>query len=346
MISLLIPSFFLWTFSVFNQFGIKPRLGFIQMMYVCSGIIAFLVIRKIGRRFFKANAKMIFWSFVALLILTFIIGIEVKGSRRWIDFGIANFQTSEFLKIFFILYIAQLLSSRSRYEMTPWFYISILLTAFLPAFIVLRQPDLGNMLVFVGVLICMLTVSDMPKKYLLVSILAFLCIVPFSWFFMHDYQQARILSFIQPHMNTQGDAYNMIQAIITVGSGQFFGKGLGLGTQSRLFFLPENNTDFAFSSLVEQFGFVGGLLIIILQGVLIGMIFARAYKFIDGRDEDSRFKYLFSMGIAFLICIQTVVNIGMNIGILPIAGIALPFISFGGSFFVSLCIGFALLKSA
>lgn len=346
MISLLIPSFFLWMFSVFNQFGIKPRFGLTQVVYICSGVIAFFIVRKIGRRFFKANAMMIFWSFVVLLILTFIIGVEVKGSRRWINFGIANFQTSEFLKIFFIMYIAQLLSSRSRHEMSPWFYINILLITFLPAFIVLRQPDLGNMLIFVGVLVCMLLVSDMPKKYLMVSILVFLCIIPFGWFFLHDYQQARIVSFIQPHMNTQGDAYNMIQAIITVGSGQFFGKGLGLGTQSRLFFLPENNTDFAFSSLVEQFGFVGGLLVIILEGILIGMIFARAYKFIDGRDEDSRFKYLFSMGIAFLVCIQTIVNIGMNIGILPIAGIALPFISFGGSFFVSLCVGFALLKSA
>jgi len=345
MISLLIPSFFIWVFSLFNQFGIKPRFGLSQLAYVAAGLVAFFVIRKIGRRFFKSNGKVIFWSFVILLIITFIIGVEVKGSRRWIDFGIANFQTSEFLKIFFILYISQLLSSRSRYEMTPWFYISILFITFLPAFIVLKQPDLGNAMVFIGVLICMLIVSDMPKKYLLISALLALCILPFSWFFLHDYQQARIISFVQPHSNTQGDAYNMIQAIITVGSGQFFGKGLGLGTQSRLFFLPENNTDFAFSSLVEQFGFVGGFFIIVFEFILIAMIFMRAYKFIDGRDEDTRFKYLFSMGIAFLICIQTAVNIGMNLGVLPIAGIALPFVSYGGSFFVSLCIGFALLKS-
>ncbi len=137
----------------------------------------------------------------------------------------------------------------------------------------------------------------------------------------------------------------MIQAIITVGSGQFMGKGLGLGTQSRLFFLPENNTDFAFSSLVEQFGFIGVFFVIVLEYIMIALLFIRSYKFIGGSDSDTKYKYLFTMGLAFLLCIQTVVNIGMNVGLLPIAGIALPFVSYGGSFFVALCMGFALLKS-
>lgn len=345
MTSLLIPSFILWVFSLFNQFGIKTRFGIYQLGYVVAGAIAFFVIKRIGRRFFIANSQTIFWSFFVLLIITFIIGLEVKGSKRWIDFGIVNFQASEFLKIFYILYIAKLLSGRSRYEMTPFFYITVLFISLLPAFIVLRQPDLGNASVFVGVLIFMLLISDIPKRYLVVSGIILFILLPFSWFFLHDYQQARIVSFIQPHVDSQGDAYNMIQAIITVGSGQFFGRGLGLGTQSRLFFLPENNTDFAFSSLVEQFGFVGGFFVLLLEFILIVMLFIRAYKFIEGADSDTRYKYLFSMGMAFLLCIQTGVNIGMNLGLLPIAGIALPFISYGGSFFVALCIGFALLKT-
>ena len=145
----------------------------------------------------------------------------------------------------------------------------------------------------------MLLVSDIPKKYLVISGIVLFCLLPFSWFFLHDYQQARIVSFIQPHSDSQGDAYNMIQAIITVGSGQFFGRGLGLGTQSRLFFLPENNTDFAFSSLVEQFGFLGGFFVLLLEFILIAMLFIRAYKFIGGMDSDTRYKYLFSLGLAF-----------------------------------------------
>ena len=345
MTSLLIPSFFLWVFSLFNQFGIKTRFGISQLGYVVAGVVAFFIIKRIGRRFFISNIRTIFWAFFALLIVTFIIGLEVKGSKRWIDFGIVNFQASEFLKIFFIMYLSKLLSDRTRYEMTPLFYITILFISLIPAFIVLRQPDLGNASVFLGVLIFMLLLSDMPKRYLVISGLILCMLLPFSWFFLHDYQQARIISFMQPHSNSQGDAYNMIQAIITVGSGQFFGKGLGLGTQSRLFFLPENNTDFAFSSLVEQFGFVGGFIVLLSEFILIIMLFIRAHKFIEGTDSDTRFKYLFSMGLAFLLCIQTGVNIGMNLGLLPIAGIALPFISYGGSFFVALCIGFALLKT-
>lgn len=345
MISLLIPSFFLWIFSLFNQFGIKTRFGVAQLGYVAAGLLAFFVIKRIGRRFFITNIHTIFWSFVALLIITFIIGLEVKGSKRWIDFGIVNFQASEFLKIFFVMYLSKLLSGRSRFEMSPLFYVTILFTCLLPAIIVLKQPDLGNASVFVGILILMLLVSDMPKRYLVVSGIIFFVLLPFGWFFLHDYQQARIVSFIQPHSDSQGDAYNMIQAIITVGSGQFFGKGLGLGTQSRLFFLPENNTDFAFSSLVEQFGFLGGFVVLFLEYILIFILFARAYKFIGGTDSDTRYKYLYSMGLAFLLFIQTGVNIGMNVGLLPIAGIALPFISYGGSFFVALCVGFALLKT-
>jgi rod shape determining protein RodA len=345
MTALLIPSFFLWIFSIFNQFGIKQRFGFTQIGYVLAGLIAFFVIKKIGRRFFMANIQTIFWSFFALLIITFIIGLEVKGSKRWIDLGFVNFQASEFLKIFFIMYISKLLSSRTRADMSGNFYLTILFVTLLPAFIILRQPDLGNASVFIGVLVFMLLLSDMPKKYLIISALVVLLILPFGWFFLHDYQQARITSFIRPHSDTQGDAYNMIQAIITVGSGQFFGKGLGLGTQSRLFFLPENNTDFAFSSLVEQFGFVGGFFVILGEAILIIMLFLRAYKFIEGEDSDSRYKYLYSMGLAALLIIQTGVNVGMNVGLLPIAGIALPFISYGGSFFVALCVGFALLKT-
>jgi rod shape determining protein RodA len=137
----------------------------------------------------------------------------------------------------------------------------------------------------------------------------------------------------------------MIQAVITTGSGGFLGKGLGKGTQSRLAFLPENHTDFAFSSLAEQFGFIGGLVVIAAEFALIVLLLQRAYRFVHSDDSDSKYKYYYSLGLAALLAIQIVVNIGMNIGILPIAGIALPFISSGGSMFVAVCVGFAIIKS-
>ncbi len=346
MISLLFPSIFLWMFSVFNQFGIRTRYGTAQITYVLAGLVAFFIIKRIGRRYFIANATIVYWIFIFLLALTFVIGLEVKGSKRWIDFGIANFQSSEFLKIFFIMYFSKNLGSRRKDEMTFSFLLQLCAVAFIPICIVLRQPDLGNAMVFVGIFFVLLLCSDMQKKYIVWLLGYMLFLVPFGWFGLHDYQRARIVSFFMPHATPEGgDSYNMIQAIITIGSGMFFGKGLGLGTQSRLFFLPENNTDFAFSSLVEQFGFIGGFVVIVLECIIILTLFLRAFKFVNGSDNDTRYKYLYACGLAALVLIQAGVNIGMNLGVLPIAGIALPFISYGGSFFVALCIGFALLKT-
>ena len=345
MTALLIPSVFLWIFSILNQFGIKNKYGVSQLIFSLVGLAVFFIAKRVGRKFVVSNVQTIFWVFFGILLTTFIVGLEVKGSRRWIDLGVASFQASEFLKIFFIMYLAKLLSQQHAHDMSPAFFIMLLGILLIPAFVVLKQPDLGNAMVFVGIFLIMIFCSDMPKKYLLWVLIITLLLLPFSWFFLHDYQRMRVLSFIQPHRDTQGDAYNMIQAMITIGSGKVWGKGLGLGTQSKLFFLPENNTDFAFSSLVEQFGFMGGFLVILLEGSLIVQLFQRANRFLQGDDQDTKFKYYYALGLGALLSVQTVVNVGMNLGLLPIAGIALPFVSYGGSLFVALTLGFALLKS-
>lgn len=328
-----------------NQFGISSRLGFTQIGYTIAGIFIFLLVKFIGRKFVVSNIQTIFWIFFALLIVTFLVGIEVKGSRRWLDLGVVNFQPSEFLKIWYVAYLAHALASVRKVEYNAVFYLTQLITMALPAGIVLFQPDLGNALVFVAVFFIMIACSDIPKKYIIRTILAGLLLTPIIWIFLHDYQRNRVLSFIQPQQDLQGTAYNMIQAVITTGSGGFFGKGLGMGTQSRLAFLPENHTDFAFSSLVEQFGFVGGFVVIVAEFALIALLLQRTYRFLHSSDTDSQYKYYYALGIAAILIIQVVVNIGMNLGILPIAGIALPFISAGGSMFVAVCIGFALVKS-
>jgi rod shape determining protein RodA len=328
-----------------NQFGISSRLGFTQVGYTVVGIVMFFIVKQIGRKFIIANIQSIFWIFFALLIITFLVGIEVKGSRRWLDLGFVNFQPSEFLKIWYVAYLAQALATVRKNSLTATFYITHLVTMALPAAIVLFQPDLGNALVFVGIFCIMMICSDMPKIYLLRTMLFGALLTPIIWLFLHDYQRNRVLSFIQPSQDLQGTAYNMIQAVITTGSGGFFGKGLGMGTQSKLSFLPENHTDFAFSSLVEQFGFVGGLVVICAELALIALLLQRAYRFLQHSDTDSQYKYYYALGIAAVLLIQVIVNIGMNLGLLPIAGIALPFISAGGSMFVAVCIGFALVKS-
>lgn len=345
MYSLLIPASVLWIFSIMNQFGISNRLGFTQIGYTIAGILVFFIVKRLGRKFIIANIQTIFWVFFGLLIITFLVGLEVKGSRRWLDLGFVNFQPSEFLKIWYVAYLAQALAGLRKNSLTLSFYLTHLITVALPASIVLFQPDLGNALVFGGIFFIMFMCSNLPKKYLFHTFLGGAAVMPFVWIFLHDYQKNRLMSFFQPQQDLQGTAYNMIQAVITTGSGGFFGKGLGRGTQSRLSFLPENHTDFAFSSLVEQFGFIGGLVVIIAEFALIVLLLQRAYRFLQSNDSDSQYKYYYALGLASILIIQVLVNIGMNLGILPIAGIALPFISAGGSMFVAVCIGFALVKS-
>jgi rod shape determining protein RodA len=157
--------------------------------------------------------------------------------------------------------------------------------------------------------------------------------LPLGWFFLKDYQRQRIVSFFNPHFDYQGASYHMIQSIISVGAGGFFGRGLGFGTQSKLNFLPESHTDFIFASLVEQFGFLGGFLILVLYGFLFYLLLKRSLFFLKQKDEQENF--LVIMGVLAYFFFQMLINIGMNMGLFPITGIVLPFLSYGGSALIS-----------
>lgn len=342
MIQLIIPSLFLSLFGIFTVFGIRQNLLVSQLIYFALAFIAFFVFKKIGFRFFRTNSRLIYWSFIAVLIITFFIGLEVKGSKRWIDFYFYKFQASEFFKVFFILFLSELFILKSHANKLSAFF-KIFLYFLLPTFIIFKQPDLGNALVYVCIFMSMALFSDFPKKFILYLVGSFIAIIPFGWLLLKEYQKVRILSFLNPHVDTQGTAYNMIQAVITVGSGKFLGRGLGLGTQSRLLFLPENHTDFAFSSLVEQFGFFGGLLTIICFSSLVYFLCKRMMKFYFQKTDDGKRNFLYMIGLTSYFVFQVVVNISMNMGLVPIAGIALPFISYGGSSVLALIIGFALI---
>jgi len=343
MIQLLIPSLFLSFFGIFTVYGIRQNLLINQLVYFALAFIAFFIFRRIHIHFFRLNARLIYWIFVAVLIITFFIGLEVKGSKRWIDFYFYKFQASEFFKIFFILYLSELLTPKKSHSNKLQKFFKSFLYFLIPTFIIFKQPDLGNALVYVCIFFVMVLFSEYPKKYLLYLVGSFIAVIPFGWFFLKTYQKVRIYSFLNPHVDTQGTAYNMIQAVITVGSGKFLGRGLGLGTQSRLLFLPENHTDFAFSSLIEQFGFFGGLLVIICFISITYFLCKRMLKFYFQRTDEGNKNFLYLVGLTSYFVFQVIVNISMNMGLLPVAGIALPFISYGGSSVLALMIGFALI---
>lgn len=339
----MIASFILIFFGLFNLFGLNQSLFFRQLIFVTIGIAFYFSFKAIGRHFFKMNAWLFYWLMAAILVITFIVGIEVKGSRRWLDLYFFNFQVSEPFKVFFILFLSQLLTSKKLLENQLAFFTKTFLYFAVPAFIIFKQPDLGNATVFFFIYLSMIFFSDGAGRHLFYLVIMGLVAGPIGWLFLKNYQKARLVSFLNPHLDTQGTAYNMIQAVITIGSGKFWGKGLGLSTQSRLYFLPENTTDFAFASLVEQFGFFGGFLVILFYGIVIYAIAMRAIKFKNSPDREGRANFLYCIGFLSYLVFQIFVNIGMNMGLLPIAGIALPFISYGGSTVLATLIGLALL---
>lgn len=198
-------------------------------------------------------------------------------------------------------------------------------------------------MVYFFIFMMLTLLSDMPKRYILYLCILLVISLPIGWNFMKDYQKNRIISFLNPQIDSQGTAYNMTQAIITAGSGKFIGKGLGSGTQSRFQFLPENHTDFAYSSLVEQFGFIGGIVVIILYLIIIFMLISKMLTFYYSRDSGDKRKFLYTAGFLSFFVFQILINVGMNLGLFPVTGIALPFISYGGSSYVATMIGIALL---
>ncbi|MEK7633389.1 MAG: FtsW/RodA/SpoVE family cell cycle protein [Patescibacteria group bacterium] len=336
-------SLLLSIFGLFNLFGLNHDLFFRQFIYLILGFLGYYFLKSIGPHFFRINSNFFYWFFIAVLLITFIVGLEVRGSKRWLNFYFFNFQGSEFFKVFFILFLSEILTKKNLLFNSFLNFIKIFLCFLLPFLIIFKQPDLGNAMIYFFIFITLIMFSTVPKKYLGYLIGLVLLLVPIGWFVMKDYQRDRILSFINPHLDTQGTAYNMIQAVITIGSGMFFGRGLGLSTQSRLFFLPENTTDFAFASLVEQFGFFGGFFVLLFFTLIFIYIAKKTIRFYYEKTEDGQKNFLYCLGILTYFVSQTIINLGMNMGIMPITGITLPFISYGGSSVMAVLLGLALL---
>ena len=340
-----IPVVLLYLFGLLNLIGVRTDLVSSYLMFFGIGLLFFIAIRylQVNKHFFRQNATVFYWIFVALLILTYFVGSEVKGSKRWIDFYFFQLQTSEIFKVFFIVFLARIFSSvKTPVENAKLFY-KVLFFTISPFLLIFRQPDLGSSLMILSTFFMMTLMSTVPKKQIIGFILLIVALLPIVWFSMRDYQQSRIISFINPSSNISGASYNMMQAKIAIGSGTLLGKGLGMGKQSQLNFLPEFHTDFAYSSLVEQFGFVGGALVILLYGTFFYLLFYRMAKNVYSDDIDERYRFFYILGFSSLVIVQTSVNIGMNLGLLPVAGITLPFITYGGSSLITFMIGLALI---
>ena len=326
-------------FGAFNLLGIRPDLLGNYLMFLFLGTVSFTIFFKLRMQFMRDNYIVLFFLFIALFILTFVIGDDVRGAKRWIHLYFFNFQTSEFFKPFFLLIMASLLSTANRF--TSRRFLATLVAFVLPLWLIFLQPDLGSALMFLASFFVLVYFSGFSTKKLAYVFVVGIMLLPFAWHILRPYQQLRIIGFMNPRVDPQGITYNLNQAIITIGSGGIVGRGLGLSTQARHSFLPEYHTDFAFASLVEQFGFIGGFAVITLYAILLYRLVLLIFL-----QQNNLFKYLYLIGTLSFIALGVFVNIGMNLGLLPVTGVELPFISYGGSSVVStmIMLGLALSK--
>jgi len=322
-LDLLLPVLVLVALSLATFYSIDPGIFRSQLVFFLIGLVVYFIFLHVDYRIFAYYSVPIYILSIILLGILFVIGIEARGSVRWIElFGI-RVQFSEVLKPLFIIGFASFISyspSRSFSKL-----ILLLILCFPIFFLVLRQPDLGNAMVYFFILTFMLLLAQFPLwQFGVLGSLAALP-MPFLFHMLHDYQKQRIYSFLDTTSDPYGISYNAVQSMISVGSGGWMGKGFGHGTQSILNFLPERHTDFIFATLSESLGFLGGSVLLFCYIFLL----YRVYKI--GTQIDEPLPYLVLMGCYVFFLTQLFINIGMNIGIVPIVGITLPFVSYGGS---------------
>lgn len=314
-----------------------------QLLWVAIGLILMFVITMIDLRFLR-DSRYIIMAYaisMALLILVLLVGKTVKGSRSWFDFGGAfSFQPTDIVKLFVLVVLAKYFSRRHiEIARLKHLFISALYV-FLPVGLIMMQPDFGSAMIFIALWLGMALIAGISKRHILIVFGIGVVAFSVAWFTLFaPYQKNRIITFINPTADVRGSGYNAYQSMIAIGSGGVFGKGLGYGTQSRLNYLPEYQTDFVFAAFSEEWGFVGGLVILGCFGLLLWRIILHA------RRAATNFEALFCMGFAMLITGHIIVNIGMNLGIMPVAGIPLPFMSYGGSHLLGEFIGMGIIMS-
>jgi rod shape determining protein RodA len=334
---LLIPALVLLILGLASLFSINSDLFKMQLLFSFIAIFAFFLFSQFSLQIIRHYSIPIYIASFLLLILVLVVGIESRGSVRWFELFGFRIQLAEFTKPFLAISFASFLSSQDNKSFKAFFLTLLFLLPL--TLLIFAQPDLGNAVIYFLVTIFSLIVFGLPFRFLFLFFLFLAMLSPIFWNFMRSYQRQRILTFFQLDVDPLGSSYNAIQAVIAVGSGMFFGKGMGLGTQSVLRFLPERHTDFIFATLTEELGFVGATIVL---GVFLFLLYRIFFIY---KNTDSLFSKLFAIISFFLILISLFVNIGMNIGIVPVVGVSLPFISYGGSSLVSNFILLGLLSS-
>lgn len=299
-----------------------------QLIWIGISLIVFFSLSFIDFRFLRRTQiiTLAYVLFSVFLLALLFFGDEIRGATSWMTLGSFSFQPTDFMKLILVILLAKYFSRR-HVEIKQLKHIIISgIYALVPFILILLQPDFGSAIVIFLIWFGMTIVSGISKKHLLLILVIGILVAGFLWgFVLEPYQKARIVTFVSPLTDISDAGYNARQSMIAIGSGQLFGKGVGYGTQSRLRFLPEYETDFIFAAFAEEWGFVGAVILLGLFGIIIWRILKNALLGV------SNFEMLFGIGIAIFLGAHMVINIGMNIGLLPVTGLPLPFMSYGGS---------------
>ena len=321
----------------FNQAYAKQEFLYVkQIQWIAIGLVFMTAAFSVDYRFISRYAYLIYGFSILLLLVVFFYGYATRGSQRWILFGGFSFQPSELVKLTLILALAKYFENHHSNESYRLRDLGIpLLITLVPFALILKQPDLGTAMILLIIFGSFILFIGVHWKSLAWSALVGLVLIPAGWFVLKDYQRDRIMTFVNPEGDPLGSGYHVIQSIIAIGSGGITGKGFLKGTQTQLRFLPERHTDFVFSVFAEEWGLLGGmvLLVLFMSLILWGLKIA-----LHARDYIGT---LIAVGITALIFWEVFINIGMVLGILPVVGIPLPFLSYGGSSMVILmtCVG-------
>jgi rod shape determining protein RodA len=309
-------------------------------VWVGAGIVFFWLISQIDSHTMMGQAYVMYGLSLAGLVAIFFIGTRVFGSRRWIPLpGGFQFQVSEFVKIVLILLVARFLTELRKEDLDWRDLLKVAGLVGLPMILVMRQPDLGTSLTYAAILIGGVFLAGLRWKYIAVIALAVGLALPVAFHFLHDYQRARLTSFLDPAQDPHGSGYQVIQSMIAVGHGGMWGRGVTRGTQTQLQFLPVPHTDFIFSAFGEEHGFVGVVVVLGLYFLLLMQIIQNAQTAPD------RAGMFICMGVCSLLLFHVLVNVGMVVGRMPVTGIPLPLMSAGGSNTISVFMMLGLVNN-
>lgn len=295
-----------------------------QLIWGTMGFFAMLLFMLFDYRHLKILAWPLFWTTVIMLVCVFFFGKTVYGARRWLDLGLFSLQPSELAKISILLLGARMLA-REPGPLGWKALFQVLAVGLIPAVLIMKQPDLGSALSLLLLQGGLILYRGLKPAILKVSAVAVPALLPLFWSMLRGYQKQRILTFLDPSNDPLGSGYHIIQSMIAMGSGQIWGKGFLAGTQSQLRFLPEKHTDFAVAVFGEEWGFIGSMLLLSLFCMFLYQICVTA------RDAKDRFGSFLAAGVFFYFFWQILINMGMVLGLMPVVGIPLPFISYGGS---------------